>query len=142
MTIQELHAVNAPKLTYRPYHHAAGVHTLIGRMRRLLAPLSLNVAFARGHGRYRIETTLPFYGVTVAARSQGRAPLTARQEEILVLLRGQEHGVSTTEICRNLGIRRQTAHPMLRALVEQGRVRLRRRGRSSRYLLITGPQIN
>lgn len=135
MSLEEIHGVKSPRIIFHPQRHNSAVHSLIARVRSLIEQAGLNLEFKRERSRYYFTPGKPIFVATLSRKPVGTAKLTPRQKEILSLFTNENPVRSTTEICESLGITRQTLHPMIGQLVANGKLRLRRRGRSSSYIM-------
>lgn len=138
VSIERLHELHNPGIAYRPFRHLARCQALFSRLRRVMEKFGLALVYDKSMGTYRIRSgALPLRIVRQTRRLERAVASPAspkRETEILDLLRAHER-LSAAEIARRLGITRQTIHPLMQQMVNKGLLRLRKRGRSSVYVL-------
>lgn len=93
---------------------------------------SLELRYHKIKMRYFFESALPLRIVTFKGTLKPAQKISAREQQILDLF-VQKDELLSTEIVKQMKVTRQTLSPMLQKLVLLGRIRLHRRGRSSRY---------
>lgn len=136
LTLEAVHAAIWPRVRFRPDRHAPLCHAHLRKARSWLSPHGLEVVFRPARRAYELSASVPFRCITVERSERTpRHSLSGREEEVLALIK-EARTLSTQQLRAALGVTRQTLHPMLRKLIAQGLIGMRKRGRSSFYFVM------
>lgn len=136
-TLEDIHCEKYPGVAYESLRHRDRAAVTLSRFRRALAEQLPDVRLERVGDAYVLRAELPLCAMRLTESLPQAAPLTARELDVLSHL-GEGGPLLTADLCRRMGITRQTLHPMMVRLLATGRVVRRGGGKRTRYLLARG----
>lgn len=131
VTLEDIHKMQYPKVTYKPIVHEHRCRVLASRSKKMAERYGLVVEWKRELSCYIVSSNLQL-ALPADSKTLRKSP---RRDEIFDLLckRGE---VSTAEFCRLLSISRQALHQHLMPLIERGKVVVTKAGPKSKYSLV------
>ena len=132
LNLSDVHQARSPH-PYRPELHESSAKMQISRLRKKIKNSKLSLKFDRDIGRYQLLAELPPFTIQSGLKPTA-TKLSGRKEELLERI-GMEPFVSTKALCEEFKVTRQALHPFLRALQEEGKIRVVKRGPVSGYIL-------
>lgn len=122
-----------PAPVFREDRHGPRLRMAIARLRKSLRLAGLDVQFDRNQSDYRLCGDLDLF-VVEPSGTFSMSALTPREREVVSYI-AEHQPVRTSELIQQMGITRQSLHPVLRNLSASGWVRLEKKGPASAYVL-------
>ena len=131
LALAEVFSVLSPNKDFRLVHHGHIVKSALKKLRASLSPMGVPLVYKET--KYLLDSSLPFFEITPKAGNlKSEIRLRPREVELLRLVESTG-GHTTTELCAQLKVTRQTLHPMLQNLVRHKKIKQHKRGRSTYY---------